>query len=194
MRLIPKSLKWRTLLLTAWALAVVFGTIWYFHGGDIKRYVNRHRENYRLRDHDDPVIRGLARGEIGPGASIDEFIATHKPKRVLRHGRFVEVGHQSVVLVAMDGKLISAYYGGHIFFYQLSEADELAHLASRSNFFEQERQAWRDRHAAVAGFGFLPSNLGIKSPPDTGFHIRSPGPRWRDLSRPARAGRGAVGR
>lgn len=149
------TLKRRTLLLTGWALAIVLGTAWYAFGPRVARVVAQYRETLRLRDSDDPVVRALARGEIGPGTSVEELIEKYPPKKVRQYGRFVDVRYDRPDLIAMDGKLVFAKFGScsqaHIFFDRLTEADERAYSASVTTYYDQQFQEWKAAHSAAGG-------------------------------------------
>src|SRR5262245_29097945 len=109
MPLLPRSLKWRTILLTLLGLAAVLGPVGYFYWRPMCGYVQNQLQIIHERDSAHPVARGLARGEIRAGMSVEELIVTHPPKRVTRHGRFVDVDYEhGPDLIAMDGKLVGA--------------------------------------------------------------------------------------
>lgn len=170
MRPRPRTLKWKVMLFTLWAVAVTLGTVWYFHGNAVRKHVVRWVENLRLQGSEDAVVRGLAGGRFGPGASVEEFIAAHPPLRVIRHGRFTEVFYYRLEVLAMDGKLVYAVYSktppGHVFFENLTTADQRAYQASVPGGAAQHWQ-WRievqdARHAAggAAGVASRPELVG----------------------------------
>jgi hypothetical protein len=168
MKLIPRSLKWRTILLTVWVLTSVFGTVWYFYGRDIEQHIARGIGNYRLRDSEDAVVRGFARGEFGPGSSVVELIEKHPPSHVKRWGRFTNVTYEDVFVVAMNGKLLCAIGPeGHTFFDQMRGIHlkaSINDLNQEMNKNDQERERkWIEHcvqiHWSVAGVGAVQLNF-----------------------------------
>jgi hypothetical protein len=156
MRLWPRSLKWRTILLTLLGLVAVGGTAGYVWWRPIRGYVSNQMEIWKDRDSEHPVTRGLARGEIRAGSSVEELIATHPPKRVARHGRFVDVTYaDGPCLTAMDGKLVLAYLGwcsqSTVYFNHLSPAEEREWSDSSSAELDRRIEEWKNLHGAVGG-------------------------------------------
>jgi hypothetical protein len=159
MRLWPKSLKWRTILLTLLGLVAVGGTVVYVWGRPIKNHVREQLEIFGLRDDPHLVTRGLARGEIGPNTSIEELIACHPPDEVLRSGRFVRASYFTdrggTHVVAVNGRPARASFcalGQHttIFDHLTREEDRTFTDATPEN--EPHRSdAVRAGHRAVAG-------------------------------------------
>lgn len=156
MRLWPKSLKWRTILLTLLGLMGVIGTAGYVWWRPINRYVYNQLQIMHERDSADPVARGLARGEIRAGSSVDDLIAAHPPKRVDHFGRFTDVTYpNSLTVIAVDGKLTFAQYGwcshSTIFFNHFTPADAQEYEACAAADHERRMEEARCQHSAVCG-------------------------------------------
>lgn len=161
MRLWPKSLKWRTTLLTLLGLVAVGGTVGYVWWRPIGGCVSNQMQIWKDRDSAHPVTRGLARGEIRAGSSVDELIAAHPPKRVERHGRFMDLRYaDGPTVTAMDGKLILAQLGwcshSTIYFNRLSLAEEKEWSASSSAEYDRQIEEKMLSHGSVGGLmGFV---------------------------------------
>jgi len=137
MRLWPKSLKWRTILLTLFGLLSVLVSVGVFCGRDIYRAVRQHAGNFELRDDPDPIVRALARGEIHSGSDIEEVKAKYPPKHETRIAEFVQFeypgpqGYQhGPHIIAVNGRLAFArqseyrsYCPSHEFFDTLTEQE-----------------------------------------------------------------------
>lgn len=116
MRLFPKSLRWRVILLTLLGLTAIGVSVWATFGRAIEAAVRRQLVLLALRDDPHPVTRGLARGEIGPHTSIEELIAAHPPDDLRRSGRYVRATYRSrrgvTHVVAVDGRPAAAMHWG----------------------------------------------------------------------------------
>jgi hypothetical protein len=163
MRLWPKSLRGRTNLLTLLGLVAVVGTAGYVWWRPINGYVYHQLRIIRERDSAHPVARGLARGEIRAGSSVDDLIAAHPPKRVDRFGRFADVTYDDcLTLIAVDGKLVFARHGwcshSTIFFNHFTPADSQEYEAC--SVAEDARRMEDDRcpHRAVCGVAAMMPN------------------------------------
>jgi hypothetical protein len=157
MRVWPKSLKGRTILLTLLGLMGVIGTAGYVWWRPIRGYVHNQLQIIRERDSDDPVVRGLARGEIRAGSSLDDLIAAHPPKRVERFGRFADVYFANgVMVIAVDGKLVFAREGwcSHctVFFNHFTPADSQEYESCSAANHDRQVEEWKNAHGAVGGF------------------------------------------
>lgn len=161
MRLWPKSLKWRTILFTLVGLTAVIGTAGYIWWRPISRYVSNQLQIIHERDNAHPVTRGLARGEIRAGSSLDELIAAYPPKRVQRFGRFADVDYKDgPSLIAVDGNLVFARYGwcshATIFFNHFSPALEQEYSSSSSAEYDRQIEEKMLSHGSVGGLmGFV---------------------------------------
>jgi hypothetical protein len=162
MPLLPRSLKWRVRLLTLLGLAAVLGPLGYFYWRPVKGYVLNQLAIIRERDDPNPVTRGLARGEIRPGSSVDELEAAHPPKRAYQYGRFRELCYENgPTVTAMDGKLVCAVDGwcSHaiLFFNTLTPAEEMEYSASVSSYWDERAEQSKAPHRAVGGvMGYMP--------------------------------------
>lgn len=172
MPFLPRSLKWRTILFTLVGLLSIGLSVWATWGRDIEFAIREqmaiHENQLRirnLREDQDPVMRGLARGEIRAGDSVEELIAAHPPERVARHERYVELEYSFwLKVVAKDGQLVMAVLRGAgacspstVFFNHLTANDELAIETWASNQRFAERQMC---HQAVGG------GMALLPPPD----------------------------
>src|SRR3954451_1104005 len=81
--------RW-TALVALFILASIGTAIWRYEKR-ITRYVNYKIQREQYRNSDDPLLRGLARGENGPGYPIEELIRAYPPKSIYRHDEFVTV-------------------------------------------------------------------------------------------------------
>jgi len=148
MRLIPRTLKWRaillTLLVTASGLTVacvlnlatvdewIFPTrVW------VTNQLERQQRIDRLKESEEPYLRDLARGEFGPGSSADEWFAKHPPTECMRHDNYITAfyvrnEYTIQVVIAQDGKLVHAHCGPtHTEFFTFrTKADENDYVAS----------------------------------------------------------------
>jgi hypothetical protein len=114
--------------------------IWLFSGLSFGIWSIRDWELCREMSRDcHPVWKELYDGRIRQGQSVDDVIALTHPDRVVRFHNYVVVDYlkdgyikgtipfSGLVLVAQDGRLVSAYAGScnflHTFFEELSEAD-----------------------------------------------------------------------
>ena len=111
MRLWPKSLKWRTILLTLLALVAVIGTVLYVWWRPITGFVSQRVATVEFWDDSDPLTRGLARGEIREGSQVDELIAAYPPQHTIVYDRYTQLHYQNgVAVLARDGRLAHACY------------------------------------------------------------------------------------
>jgi len=103
-----------------------------------------------FRDDEDPILRGLARGEIRAGDPIEPLVAMMNLRRscqVTRSGEFVTIhsdptGYGGTRLIASNGKLIAATTRScvfrDVFFDGMTEASRKAH--GDGYFAEMEKQ------------------------------------------------------
>lgn len=162
MRYFPQSAKWRTILLTLWALVATMGTVWYFHGLEIKWYVARQVSIYRLRDSEHPVTRMIARGELQRGTGLEEVIAAHPPERVRHYGGITVATYaDGLVLTALRGKVVQAVHGWcsrALVFFACTPLERAEYDAHYSRWWRSPLQA-RAAVLGVAATGFIRDGL-----------------------------------
>jgi|GEM_PF-879024 len=103
-----------------------------------------------FRDDEEPVLLGLARGEIRAGDPIEPLVlmVPQKPfSRVYRHGEYVTLhadptGYGGTTLVAKNGKLVSARTSSctfhDVFFDGMTEAERTVHGKSYSEEVQKQ--------------------------------------------------------
>lgn len=172
MRLWPKSLKWRTILLTILVVASSCGVTcllkpslvddWVFPARKWVEYQLERQERIdRLKESEHAFHRDLARGEFGRGSSADEWFAKHPPTECMRHDNYITAYYANVnmyivqVVIAQDGKLIQAYCGPtHTEFFTFrTKADE--------NDYADSFKRWHRGHCAA-----MPAVLGVAAVSD----------------------------
>lgn len=163
MRLWPKSLKWRTILLTLLVTASSLVVAYFVNRsavdgwcddvhGWMKEQRDRQERIHRLKSSDEPFLRDLARGEFGRGSSADEWLAKHPPTECIRHDNYVTMlygrgNFLSPQVIAQDGKLVHAHYGAFTF---LTEFFTFRNDAEETAWGDSFRKWDRDQNAARA--------------------------------------------
>ncbi len=190
MRLLPRSLKWRAILLTLLGLAAVIGTAGYVWWRPIWLHTQSQVEIVCLREDPHPVTRGLARGEIGPQTDIEQMISAHRPDELLRSGQFVRASYYTdrgadrggTHVVAVNGRPACASFctgGQHtIFFDHLTREENRAFTDATPENEPLRSDAVRAGHRAIAGVA--------------GYRAASDWPPWHKLiaqSQPENEGR-----
>jgi hypothetical protein len=185
MPLLPRSLKWRaillTLLVTASSLIVAYflnrSTVdgWW---GDVELWMKEQRERQeridRLKESDHPYLRALARGEFGRGSSADEWLAKHPPTECIRHDNYVTMiygeGHLLCPhVIARDGKLVHAHCGAFTFLTEFFTFRNEGEQTAWSDSFKRWAQDDNATHAAVIGVAPLARGRDARDfPPPTG--------------------------
>ncbi len=160
MRLWPKSLKWRTILLTLLGLVAVGGTVGFVWWREIWDHFNWQKQMATLRESPHPLTRKLARGEVRAGDSINEVMASYPPERVWQIGRFTEAHYgNNPDLIAMDGRLVFARSGwgtpGTIIFKVMSPAEEREWSEGWTAYYDLQIEDWKCRHSALCGVAAL---------------------------------------
>lgn len=165
MRLLPRSLKWRTRLLTLLGLAGVIGTALYVWWRPITGFVSQRVATVEFWNDPDPLTRGLARGEFREGSPVDELIAAHPPQHTIVYDRYTQLDYPNgVTVLARDGRLV---YATHLveratFFNSLGDRELWGYFCGYSNHLDtearlqEEQDRWdrfydHDPHIAVAG-------------------------------------------
>jgi hypothetical protein len=128
----------------------------------IARFVNYKIQREQYRSGDDPLLRGLATGEYGPGYPVEELIRMYPPKCIYRHDEFVtatfgkpgEFGGTEVI--AMNGKVVFARDDvwrspSHVFFRNMSPAEGQAYSQSFSALIDAIIEKRNALSMAVAG-------------------------------------------
>lgn len=156
MRMWPRSLKWRTILLTLLGLVAIGVTAGYMWWRPIWEHLKWQREMATLRESPHPLTRKLARGEVRPGASIEELLEQYPPVKLWRFGRFTEAHYgNNPDLIAMDGRLVFARSGwgtsGTIVFNTMSPAEEREWSESWSEYYDRRSDGRKAAHGAVGG-------------------------------------------
>jgi hypothetical protein len=128
MRLWPKSLKWRAILLTLLVTASSCGVTcllnpsmvddWVFPARKwVEHQVERQKEIDRLKESEHASLRDLAHGEFGRGSSADEWFAKHPPTQCFRHDNYITAHYLRdefgifLVVISRDSELIHAHIG-----------------------------------------------------------------------------------
>jgi hypothetical protein len=164
MRLLPQTMKGWVIALTLWALAVTLVPVCIRYERPIKLFAYRQVQWVGFRFGEEPVRRGLASGEFGPGTSVEALLAVHTPRRVVRHDNYVTVWYypdprviESTQVIAKDGKLVFACksgfcsQSGFLFFSTLSDDDLRAWDDSHENYRYEQRKLVHDTGGAVGG-------------------------------------------
>lgn len=114
MRLWPKSLKWRTVLLSLLGLVGVVVSGWWTFRVQINAFVKQQKTLNALRHSPHALDRTVGSGELRVGASVEEFAAAHPPKSRLRHDEYETLRYEgnvrrnSLVVIAVDGVIVFA--------------------------------------------------------------------------------------
>lgn len=114
MRLWPKSLKWRTILLTLLGLVAVGVSVWWTFRADIAVFVRQQKTLSVLRNSPHALDRAVGNGELRVGVSVDEWAAAHPPRSRCRHDEYdtlmYEGNHRYAPLrvIAVDGVIVFA--------------------------------------------------------------------------------------
>lgn len=107
-----------------------------------------------FRNHPDPVLRGLVRGEINAGDPVEPLIARNRHYDVLRSDRFVILETDPMtlhrtILVAENGKLVRAVTASCTFCDTIFDTAGPAALADAGTGLERARQARSDFRAGA---------------------------------------------
>lgn len=165
MRLIPRTLKWRAILLTLLGLVAVGGTVGYVWWQPIREYIHNQSAIARLREDPDPLTRALARGEVRAGTSVADLTTTYTPVDVIRSGRYTQFSYPNgLTILAKDGRLAYAiHWGEGAVFFDTMEAGEFSDFLrgylqdqnTESRLSDAQRDWHRSdtdsSHSAVAG-------------------------------------------
>lgn len=148
MRLWPKSLKWRAIVLTLIVTASSCGVTCLLNPSMVDEWVftarvwmrnqlERQERIDRLKESEHASLRDLARGEFGRGSTADEWFAKHPPTWCVRHDNYITAYYardEEIILevIAQDGELIHAHIGYtyYDFFTFRTKADQNAHADS----------------------------------------------------------------
>jgi hypothetical protein len=162
-----RSRRLWTALIALFVLASIVTAVWRYEKG-ITRYINYRIQRNQYRNSDDPLLRGLARGEYGPGYPIEELIRAYPPKSIYRHDEFVTVTFGKpewlggTEVIAMNGKVVYARDGwcsaAHVFFMTMSPVEEQAYLNSFSAVVDamiEKRDAPPQAVAGAAGVAYM---------------------------------------
>jgi hypothetical protein len=169
MPLLPRSLKWRTILLTLLGLFAVGVSAWWTFRVRVSAFVSQQFALARLRNGDDPVAREFARGRFAPDTPLDELLAEHPSPDVLRYDRYTLVMYEpgGVAVLAVDGRVRKANTRGpgwHSFFDTLTPAEQSANDLAFTRWQAAGEFEQQSALAAVAG----PAAAGPPSPPADG--------------------------
>ncbi len=185
MRLWPRSLKWRTILLTLLVTASSLVVAYFVNRSavdgwcdDVQGWMKEQRERQeridRLKSSDEPFLRDLARGEFGRGSSADEWLAKHPPTECIRHDNYVTMiygdGHLlSPHVIAEGGKLVHAHCGWfEIYTEFFTFRSEIAKNAW-SESFKRWHQGYNATMPAVLGVAAVSQRFDARDfPPPTG--------------------------
>lgn len=159
----------RVALVTLGVLTLSGGLTLHRNWRDVDRYLARQRRYLHFSNGPDGLYKDLYGGRIKAGDSVDELIATHPPKDVIRTDRYTVVLYggcfEGVTVVAKDGRLASAAIGsctfGDVFFNTLTPDEEATVYAAFEAERDRQLEARKAAELAVAGFGatFEPWNL-----------------------------------
>jgi hypothetical protein len=114
MRLLPRSLKWRTVLLTLLGLVAVGVSGWWTFRTQISAYVKQQQTLDKLRRSPHAIDRAVGSGELRVGMSVDEFAATHPPRDRLQHDEYDTLSYEgnhrrdSIRVIAVNGRIVFA--------------------------------------------------------------------------------------
>ena len=114
MRLLPRSLKWRTILLTLLGLIAIGGSVWYTFRADISQFVKQQRQLDRMRKSKSPVDQMIGRGELREGASVAELADAYPPADRIRHDEYETLKYDmkwvrvNLWVIAVDGRVVYA--------------------------------------------------------------------------------------
>lgn len=175
MRLVPKSLKWRAILLTLLGLVSVVVSVWFTFGRQIGWAVEDRWNVLRLRYDPHPVTRGLACGDIGPHTSVEEMIVAHPLDVLLRSGRFVRTSYYTNVsgthVIGVNGRPACASFcalNQHTIFFDHLTRDENRAVTDMTpengRHRPDEVRAGHRAVAGVAGYEAACTWTGVKRP------------------------------
>ncbi len=114
MRLLPRSLKWRAILLTLLGLVAVGGSVWWTFRADISAFVKRQQVLDDLRKSPLAIDQCIGGGQFHVGVSVEEWIAAHPPKSHIRHDEYDTLTYQLTVrrdsprVIAVNGAIVFA--------------------------------------------------------------------------------------
>jgi hypothetical protein len=154
MRLWPKSLKWRAILLTLLVTASNCGVTcllnpsmvddWIFPARVwMRNQLERQERIDKLKESEHAFHRDLALGEFGRESSADKWLAKHPPTVCARHDNYITALYERneytiLVVNAQDGKLVHAHCGPtHTDFFTFrTKADENAYSDSFKRWYQ----------------------------------------------------------
>lgn len=181
MRLWPKSLKWRAILLTMLVTASSLSVACVLNLSTVAGWANtarhwvedqhdRQKKIDQLKHSEHAFHRDLARGEFGRGSSAEEWFAKHPPSWCARHDNYITAFYETEeridqVVVAQDGKLVSAHISWTLydFFTFRTEADE--------NDYVYSFRRWHQGYCAT-----MPAVLGVAAVSERIYWTQFPQP------------------
>jgi hypothetical protein len=114
MPLLPRSLKWRTILLILLGLIAVGVSAWWTFRADITAYIKLQQQLARFRDSTQPIDRAVGNGGIRVGMPVDEWVAAYPPKCRIRHDEYETLSYDAnarrgrMTVIAVDGVIVFA--------------------------------------------------------------------------------------
>ncbi len=114
MRLIPRTLKWRTILLTLLGLVAVGVSLWWTFRAEINAFVKRQQLLDKMRNCRHTFDNALGNGELREGMPVEEWVAAHPPKSRFRHDQYESLIYEgsarrdSLCVIAIDGVIVFA--------------------------------------------------------------------------------------
>lgn len=160
MRLLSRK-TWLQIAAIATSTILCVGGILWWNWQPITRWTRHAAETREYRKSDDPILRGLATRQYGPGYPMEDLLAEHAPKHIYRHPPFVtayygkpkEMGGPEII--AINGKIVCAHDGwcsaSHFFFNTMTPADSAAYVVSFGNAVRRNRELKGLPHHAIAG-------------------------------------------
>jgi hypothetical protein len=114
MPLVPRSLKWRTILLTLLGLIAVGVSGWWTFRADVTAYIKLQQTLAKFRDSTQPIDRAVGGGGIRAGMPVDEWADAFPPKYRFRHDEYQTLRYdasarrEKMTVIAVDGKVVFA--------------------------------------------------------------------------------------
>lgn len=144
---------------------------------EIAEYIDYHRRLAHYRSSNDPLLRRLANGEVGPGYPIETLLEEHPLHRVIRRDEFVtaQFGDPKLMggvqVIARHGKVLFALDGwcsqAHLFFDVRTPTDFQSYRASQDRLWMEMIERDNAPSHAVAGTGAVAFNNGYYSKSDS---------------------------
>lgn len=160
MRLWPKSLKWRTILLTLLGLGGSATVAYLLNRTAVDGWVTGVQKQIQAaeirqdrlgisKNSPHAPIRDLGNGLFRRGSSADEWFAKHPPARRRQHDEYVAATYEEggLTVIARDGRLVFARSTLCEYFGFASEADDEAYQESHARWLQEYFSA----RAAVVG-------------------------------------------